>query len=160
MLIRFGLNYLLKRTLDVKLCWVWTCSSIINFSVTLKEEKVPNFCSRRCDKFLQLNLERISSNHFSRVFLWRIGNQVQLFHWLIDWFNVMPTHRELFYAKRLENRVHCMFIFTCLCSCFLKVFFFFCTRSHQIRIIVKQIYFTHRWDCNRYNQSWFEWTWE
>ena len=30
---------------------------------------------------------------------------------------------------------------------------YFCTRSNQIRIILKHIYFTHRWDHHRYYHS-------
>ena len=36
-------------------------------------------------------------------------------YWLIV-FNDMSTRLRLFYAWRLGNRVHCMFIFTFLCS--------------------------------------------
>ena len=35
---------------------------------------------------------------------------------LID-FNGMSIHEGLFYALRLGNCIHCMFIFTFLCSC-------------------------------------------
>ena len=35
----------------------------------------------------------------------------------------MSTHVELFYAYTLENIIHCTFIVTFLCSCFLRVFF-------------------------------------
>ena len=41
---------------------------------------------------------------------------------LID-FNSMSAHLGSFYAK-LGNHVHCMFIFTFLCSYFLRGFFF------------------------------------
>ena len=40
---------------------------------------------------------------------------------MID-FNSMATCLGLFYAQRLENHVHCIFIFTFLCS-FLRVIF-------------------------------------
>ena len=35
----------------------------------------------------------------------------------------MSTHLGLFYALELGNRVHCTFISTFSCSCFLRVFF-------------------------------------
>ena len=42
-------------------------------------------------------------------------------YWLIS-FNGMSAHVGLFYAYRLGNRIHCMFIFIILM--FLKVIFF------------------------------------
>ena len=47
---------------------------------------------------------------------------VYSFDWLID-FNGMSTHLELFYGTSLRNHVHSTFIFICLISCLLKVFF-------------------------------------
>ena len=60
--------------------------------------------------------------------------------WLID-FNGISTHLGLFYASRLGNHIHCMFIIT-----FLLVVSedFFLTWSFQIWVIFKQIYLTHR----------------
>ena len=59
---------------------------------------------------------------------------------LID-SNGMLTCLELFQALRLNHYIYCTFIFTILCCCSIKVFFF-CTLSYQIWIIFKQIYFT------------------
>ena len=52
----------------------------------------------------------------------------------------------LFYIKRSRNHIHCSFLFTCLCSCFLRAFF----HTYRIRIISKQIYLIHRWDLSRF----------
>ena len=43
---------------------------------------------------------------------------------LLIGFHSISTHPGLLYAWRLRNHVHCMFIFTFLCSYFLRVFFF------------------------------------
>ena len=50
----------------------------------------------------------------------------------------MLTHQ----AKGLGTRIHCVFIFVFCALISSKIF---CTRSYQIRIIVKQIYLTLRW---------------
>ena len=56
--------------------------------------------------------------------------------WVID-FDGISTHLGLFYAKKLENCVHCSYIST-----------------------MKQIYLSKRWDPNRYYHSGSEWNWE
>ena len=68
--------------------------------------------------------------------------------WLID-FNCMPTHLRLFYPKRLRNYIHYLFvfIFCAVISCCFGGYFWggsFCT--YRIRIILKKIYLTHKWD--------------
>ena len=49
----------------------------------------------------------------------------------------------------------CKFLHDCL-----RVFFFYCTRFHQIPIILKHICLRHSCDSNRYFYSGLEWTWE
>ena len=49
-------------------------------------------------------------------------------------FNGKPTCLGLFYAKRFGNYIHCIFVFTFLYSCFLRVFFFLDTRT-QLNVI-------------------------
>ena len=69
--------------------------------------------------------------------------------WLIG-FNGLSNRLGLFYAKRLGNGVHCMFILT-----FFVVFQVFFSwlydrkYSYRIQIICKQIYLIHRRDSNR-----------
>ena len=64
-------------------------------------------------------------------------------------FNGISTHLGLFYAKRLENHINCAFIFTLIVQFFLKCIFL--TQSYLM--ILKNIYFTHRWDSNKYYHS-------
>ena len=78
---------------------------------------------------------------------------LQLELWL-SWFidcNSMLTGLELFYAKRLENRVHRMFAyaFAFFDGVVLKYFFF--TPSDQIRMIFKHL--AQRWKPNWYYHS-------
>ena len=56
-----------------------------------------------------------------------------------EYLNGMSACPELFHAKRLENYVHCTFIFIFSCSFFLR---YFCTRYHRICIIFNMIYLT------------------
>ena len=62
-----------------------------------------------------------------------------MINWLID-FNGMSICQGIFYALRLRNQIHCLFIFTFFVSLFLKSFFFlFCSQFCGIQIIFKQI---------------------
>ena len=63
---------------------------------------------------------------------------------LID-FNGTLTYLGAFYTLGLGSGVHYAFIFTFFVYIFLRGRI----RSNRIRIILKQIYFTHRWDFNR-----------
>ena len=56
---------------------------------------------------------------------------------MID-FNGMSIYLGLFYNLRIENQIYCMFIFTSFVSLFLKSFFFICTGSYWIQIILNR----------------------
>ena len=71
--------------------------------------------------------------------------------WL-NYFNAISNCLGSFYTSRLGNWVHYSFIFTFFVQLFLKRFYF-CTWPYPILIIFKQIYLTHRWDPDRYNNS-------
>ena len=48
---------------------------------------------------------------FRIMLLWKLVTVLTVFNCLIDWFWGISTRLGLFYAKRLENRAHCTFIF-------------------------------------------------
>ena len=72
----------------------------------------------------------------------------------------MSTRLESFHAKRLENHVQCIFIFTFVCNFFLRVLLFvlfcglFCFFIHDPMEYEWFLnYLTHGWELNRYYHS-------
>ena len=68
--------------------------------------------------------KNISFNIFYRRNFLKISLNNQVFLWLIYWLilTALSTHLRLFYAYRLGNHLHCMFIFTCyFVGCFLQI---------------------------------------
>ena len=67
-------------------------------------------------------------------------------------FNGMSIRLGSFYASRLWNHIHCLFIFNCLCIYFLGFFFFFLIVLPNTNNL-KQFYLTHSWGPSGYYLS-------
>ena len=102
-----------------------------------------------------------------------------LMDWLIDWFSRHINRSWLILCIKIKElrslwvniyifvllflkRFLFLFLFVCFFVRLIFFFFFFffilCTWSYRIRMILKQIYLTHRWDPNKCYNSWSELT--